>query len=168
MNKGGSSVKGSALGLFLSTTINRIDKKGRVSVPAAFRTALINEAFQGVILFRSYTQRTLEGVGMSAMDEISDRMDNFAFFSEDHDELATALFGESVQLAFDGEGRITLPHDFMVFSGITSEAAFVGLGKKFQIWEPQALEVRKSQARDAVQSKKMILPRSSPQVENKK
>ena len=137
-------------------------------MPAAFRTALANEAFQGIVLFRSYTQRTLEGVGMSAMDEISNRMDSFAFFSEDHDELATALFGESVQLAFDGDGRITLPHDFMEFAGITSEVAFVGLGKKFQIWEPKALEARKSQARDAVQSKKIILPKSGPQAEDGK
>lgn len=160
--------KGIALGLFLSTTINRIDKKGRVSVPAAFRTAMANEAFQGVVLFRSYTQRTLEGVGMSAMDEISGRMDSFAFFSEDHDELATAVFGESVQLAFDGDGRITLPHEFMEFAGITGEAAFVGLGKKFQIWEPKALELRKSQARDAVQSKKIVLPKAGPEAEGGK
>lgn len=102
---------------------------------------------------------------MSAMEDIGGRMDSFAFFSEEHDELATALFGESIQLAFDGDGRITLPHDFMEFAGITGEAAFVGMGRKFQIWEPKALMERKSQARDAVQSKKIVLPRSGPETE---
>ena len=69
------------LGLFLSTFINKIDKKGRVSVPATFRAALSQEDFQGIVVFRSYTQEALEGVGMSSMDVMADRMDdNFAFF----------------------------------------------------------------------------------------
>ncbi len=148
------------MGLFLSTTINKVDKKGRVSVPSGFRAALSGEAFQGVVLFRSYTQKTIEGVGMSAMEAMSARMDdNFAFFSDDHDELATVLFGESMQLGFDGDGRIMLPQAFADYAGITDQVAFVGLGKKFQIWNPDTLEARKSAARDAVQSKKMTLPK---------
>lgn len=148
------------MGLFLSTTINKMDKKGRVSVPSGFRAALAEESFQGVVLFRSYTQKTIEGVGMSAMEAMSDRMDNnFAFFSDDHDDMATVLFGESIQLAFDGDGRITVPQDLADFADINDKVAFVGLGQKFQIWNPENLEERKSAARKSVQSKKMTLPK---------
>ena len=102
------------LGLFLSTVINKVDKKGRVSVPASFRTVMSQEEFQGVVLFQSYTQNAIEGVAMSSMEAMSDRMDDqFALFSDDHDEMATVLFGESIQLAFDGDGRITLPQSMM-------------------------------------------------------
>ena len=148
------------MGLFLSTTINKVDKKGRVSVPSGFRSALAGESFQGIVLFRSYTQKAIEGVGMSAMETISGRMDNnFAFFSDEHDEMATVLFGESIQLAFDGDGRISLPQDFADYAGITDKVAFVGLGQKFQIWNPETLDKRKTEAREAVQSKKMTLPK---------
>lgn len=150
------------LGLFLSTFINKIDKKGRVSVPATFRAALSQEDFQGIVVFRSYAQEALEGVGMSSMDVMADRMDdNFAFFSDDHDEMATVLFGESVQLAFDGDGRITLPQELMESIGLDGQVAFVGLGRKFQMWDPKMLDARKVDARRRVQDKKMTLPKGN-------
>lgn len=148
------------MSLFLSTFTNRVDKKGRVSVPAPFRAVLAGESYQGVVLFPSYTQKALEGVGMGAMEQMGSRMDSqFAFFSDDHDELATVLFGESVQLNFDENGRITLPQNFIDFAGIDGEVTFVGLGQKFQIWTPQEFEKRKAIARDAVTSKKVTLPK---------
>lgn len=148
------------MGLFLSTTINKLDKKGRVSVPANFRTALSAESFQGVILFQSYTHQAIEGVGMSAMEGLSQRIDNnFDFFSDNHDEMATVLFGDSIQCGFDGDGRITLPQDFIDFAGIEDKIAFVGLGQKFQLWKPETFEKRKTEARNALQNKKMTLPK---------
>lgn len=148
------------LGLFLSTTINKVDKKGRVSVPASFRAAMSQEEFQGVVLFQSYTQNAIEGVAMSSMEAMSDRMDDqFALFSDDHDEMATVLFGESIQLAFDGDGRITLPQSLMDAVNVSGQVAFVGLGKKFQIWNPEILTERKERARRAVSDKKMTLPK---------
>ena len=148
------------MGLFLSTFVNRIDKKGRVSVPASFRAALSDDTFQGVVLYPSYKNSAIEGVTMGTMQGLSARMDdNLALFSDDHDELATVLFGESIQLAFDENGRISLPKQFLDFAGIEGEIAFVGLGNKFQIWNPKTLEERKATARDAVKSKGMTLPK---------
>jgi MraZ protein len=149
----------SAVSLFLSTTINRVDKKSRVSVPAPFRTALSAEVFQGVILFQSYTQQAIEGVGMSALQDLSNRIDtHFDLFSDAHDDIATILFGESIQCAFDGDGRITLPQKLCDFAEITDQVAFVGLGQKFQLWSPEKLEIRKQEARKSVQDKSITLP----------
>ena len=148
------------MGLFLSTTINRVDKKGRVSVPASFRAALASDPFQGVVLFKSYTQNAIEGIGMNALEELSARMDdNFAFFSDEHEEMATVLFGESIPCSFDGDGRITLPQSLVDFAGIEDHIAFVGLGKKFQLWKPETFEARRESARKSVISKKITLPK---------
>lgn len=148
------------MGLFLSTTINKVDKKGRVSVPSSFRSALAHENFQGVVLFQSYKHPAIEGVGMAAMESIAQRMDdNFAFFSDDMDELATVLFGDSIQLAFDGDGRITLPQTLMDAVDIHDQAAFVGLGQKFQIWNPEKFEMQKNKSRQSVIDKKVTLPK---------
>ena len=149
------------MGLFLSTTINRIDKKGRVSVPAAFRTTLATEAFQGVILFQSYTKPAIEGVSMQVMEQLNSRLDSHLdFFSNDHDAMATVLFGDAIPLSFDGDGRITLPQTLMEFAGLDDQAAFVGLGQKFQIWAPDAFETERQSARAAVQSKHITLPKA--------
>lgn len=129
-------------------------------MPSNFRAALSSESFQGVVLFQSYTHQAIEGVGMSAMESMSGRIDNnFAFFSEDHDEMATVLFGESIQLGFDGDGRITLPQDFIDFADIDDKVAFVGLGQKFQLWKPETFEKRKADARQSIINKKTTLPK---------
>lgn len=147
------------MGLFLSTIINKIDKKGRVSVPASYRAHLINDDFSGVVLFPSYTQTAIEAVPMSMMETMTGRVDDhFDFFSDDHDDLATVLFGNAVALAFDGDGRITLPQDMMDQGQLNDKVAFVGMGKKFQLWCPDLLKDRQAVALDAVKSKKMTLP----------
>ncbi len=147
------------MALFLSTHINKVDKKGRVSVPAQFRAELINEQFQGIVLFRSHAHPALEGFAWSYMQEISRRLENFDLFSPAQDDLATTVFGESVQLAFDGDGRVVLPQDLMDFAGLSDRASFVGLGNKFQIWDADALEKRRIEARANVKSKGLTLPK---------
>lgn len=145
--------------LFLSTHINKVDKKGRVSVPAQFRDQLAGEKFNGIVLFRSNTQPALEGFAWSYMEEIGRRLDNFDLFSEEQDDLAMTVFGESVQLGFDGEGRVVMPVDLMEFAGIVERAAFVGLGAKFQIWDADILAKRREDARRNVRDKGLTLPK---------
>jgi len=149
--------------LFLSTHTNKVDKKGRVSVPASFRATLADQLTQGVVVFRSHQHDCLEGFDWAKMDEIGDRMDAYDLFSDEQDDLATTIFGESMQLLFDGEGRVVLPLALMEAAHIVDRATFVGLGRKFQIWAPELFEARKSEARSAVQGKKMTVPQSTSQ-----
>ena len=145
--------------LFLSTHINKVDKKGRVSVPASFRATLAGEGFQGIVLFRSNVHMALEGFSFSYMQDLSRRLDDFDLFSAEQDDLATAVFGESVQLPIDGDGRVVLPKDFIDFAGIDEQAAFVGLGAKFQIWEPVSFKSRLETARRQVKDKNLTIPK---------
>lgn len=147
------------MGLFLSTHINKIDRKGRVSVPASFRAILGEEASPGVVLLRSGKFPCLDGFGVSVMEEMSRRLDAFDMFSNPQDDLATTLFGEAVHLPIDRDGRILIPESFMDHGGFSSDrVAFMGLGRKFQIWEPDALEKRKNAARSHVESQALTLP----------
>lgn len=146
------------MALFLSTYTNKVDKKGRVSIPAPFRLALSDQLHHGVVVFSSSQHVCLEGFDWAKMEDISARMDDFDLFSDDQDDLATTIFAESVQLFVDGDGRVTLPQDLMRAAQITSNATFVGLGRKFQIWSPELFDRRKAQARGAVQDKKLTVP----------
>lgn len=147
------------MALFLSTHINKIDKKGRVSVPAQWRAGLADQPFQGVVLFPSNTHTALEGFAWSYMEELSGRLDAFDLFSAEQDDLATAVFAQSVQLPFDGDGRVILPADLIDFARLSEGAAFVGMGAKFQIWSPDALSARKTEARDKVKSSGLTIPK---------
>jgi len=133
--------------LFLSTFQNRIDKKGRVSVPASFRTALAQQPFAGVIAFRSFTAACIEGCGIEFMDRLSASTDRLDFFSPEQDDLTSLIFADSRQLPWDAEGRIMLPEDLAAHAGITDIAAFVGKGRTFQIWNPEAYRVASEEAR---------------------
>ena len=86
--------------LFLSTHINKVDKKGRVSVPAQFRAELAAETFQGVVLFRSNVHPALEGFAWSHMQEIANRLDNFDIYSIDGN-VAVDFVGRYENLADD-------------------------------------------------------------------
>ncbi len=147
------------MALFLSTHTNKIDKKGRVSVPSSFRAELSDESFKGVVLFRSNVHQCLEGFSWSYMQEIGKRLDNFDLFSAEQDDLATSIFGTAVQLSMDGDGRIILPSDLLDFATLDEKASFVGMGAKFQIWNPDNFEQRRDVARQAVQSKGMTIPK---------
>ncbi len=144
--------------LFLSTHQNKIDKKGRVSVPATFRAALATQPFQGIVLFRSTKHPCLEGFDYDTMADLARRLDQFDLFSDDQDDLAAAIFGDSVQLPFDGDGRIGLPDILASHAELTDEAAFVGMGQKFQIWSPRLLNARRYQAFNNIRTKGLTLP----------
>jgi MraZ protein len=123
--------------LFISTFVNKVDRKGRVSVPAAFRTAVANLSFSGIVLFPAINTRALEGSGIDRLEELSARVDALPEFSGDRDALSS-IFADAQQLPFDSEGRIMLPPELCEHAGIVLEggAAFVGFGRTFQIWEP--------------------------------
>ncbi len=129
-----------------------------MSVPASFRSALADQAHQGIVVFASNAHACLEGFDWAKMEEISARMDHYDLFSDEQDDLATTIFGESVQLMFDGDGRITLPGDLIEASGLDGHATFVGLGRKFQIWSPERFAARKADARKSVQAQKLTVP----------
>lgn len=146
--------------LFLSTYTNKIDKKGRISVPAPFRSALVGQAYQGVVLFKGTTHACIEGFDYGTMTEISDRLDHFDLFSNQQDDLATAVFGEAVQCPFDSEGRIGLPDHLVEFAGLGEQVCFVGLGRKFQIWDQVKYEARREAARQNVIKQGLTIPRA--------
>ena len=138
--------------LFLSTYVNKVDKKGRVSVPARYRAQLAKHNFSSVILFPSYTQPAIEGCGEDFMAEMQSRLGAFDPFAEETDDLATSIMSDSIEQTFDSEGRIVLPDDLLKHAGITDSAAFVGRGDRFQIWEPGAAERYKTAARQRAMS----------------
>lgn len=153
------------MALFISTFVNRIDKKGRVSVPATFRSALANQDFSGIYVYKSLTCDALEGCGSDHMNMLDESLTRLDPFSVEYEDLSMQIFGLSSQLPFDGEGRVILPQHLMETVGITDSVAFVGKGRTFQLWEPGAFRIASEEARRrTVQNRPSLLQRPGAPV----
>ncbi len=149
------------MALFLDTFVNKLDRKGRVSVPAPFRQQLATQPFQGIVALPSFKHPAIHCGDLAWLASVSKDLDQVDLFSEQHDDLTAALFADSKQLPFDGEGRIVLPVVLMERAGISELAAFVGRGAYFEIWEPAALDAYKLEARRRALEKGRTLTRRS-------
>ncbi len=145
------------MAIFLSTYVYRVDKKGRVSVPAEFRRVLENQSFQGVIVFKSLQHPALEACSADHMQQLSDSLDTLNVSAEEYELIETTIFGGSFQLPFDGEGRIVLPQQLCEFAGITEEAAFVGRRRTFQIWQPARFAEHEGTSREKARGRDISL-----------
>ena len=133
--------------MFLSTYENKLDKKGRVSVPASFRSYLSNLGYNGIICYPSFNNQCLEAWPQDRIEKVSNAIDSLNPFEEKRDFFATSILSESINLQFDSEGRISLTSKLLKHAKIKNSMVFVGQGKTFQIWEPTMFEKFKVNAR---------------------
>lgn len=141
--------------LFLSTFVNRIDKKGRVSVPARFRAILSERGSSAVVVFPTVNGDAIEACAMSVMEQLLEKIGGFDPFSEDRESFADAIMTEAVELPIDGDGRIMLPEAILAGAGIDGQCAFVGRGDSFQIWNPEAFKLRLAQSKERARQKRL-------------
>ena len=133
--------------MFISSYENRIDKKGRVSVPATFRSHLNSMGFNGFISYPSFNHSALEACSQDRIEKLASTIDSLNPFEEKRDFFATSILSESENLQFDTEGRVSLTEKQLYHAKIKNNVLFVGLGKTFQIWEPNYFEKFKTIAR---------------------
>lgn len=143
--------------LFLSNFQNKIDKKGRVSVPASFRTVLAHQEEQAIIVFRSLQLSAIEGLSASRMEKLAQALDTLDPFSQEYEDWTASIFADAHHLTFDSEGRIQIPEVFCAYAGITDSVAFVGRGKSFQLWNPDEFCAYQATARERLKEKKHML-----------
>ena len=135
---------------FLGTHTNRLDAKGRVSIPAPFRAVLKPDGIGNaqLILRPSHKHACIEGWPPAAFHALAKPLEALDIFSEDHDDLATALYADAWPMEADKEGRIVLPDDLKSHAGLTDSVEFLGRGDIFLIWEPGAAARRRAEARE--------------------
>lgn len=134
---------------FVSTFVNRIDVKGRVSIPARFREILDAQGSRSIYARLSTASSSISAGGSEWMAGLYAMIENHDPSTEAHDDFAYTLLGDTVELTLDSEGRVGFPSDLMRYAQLEESAAFVGLGSHFEVWEPRALELRKINARRA-------------------
>ena len=142
---------------FVSNSTLRLDSKGRVSIPASYRAVLARDGFDGLYCYPALDLPAIDAGGNALMAEIEALIARFAPYSEEREQFAAALYGTSETLKIDGEGRVVLTEPLKTHAGIKDAVTFVGLGHKFQIWEPNRFRAQLAEAKDKVRALKKQL-----------
>jgi MraZ protein len=162
----GSAEREQGMDRFVSTFTNKIDAKGRVSVPAAFRSVLERDGYgsasgPGIYCYPSLDAPALDCGGERLAKKIDGLLASLPDYSNERDELSVALYGDVQVLSIDGDGRIIIPEALRAHAGLLAsggaQVTFVGLGDKFQIWEPGAFDARRKIAREKVEQHRRLL-----------
>jgi MraZ protein len=144
---------------FLGTHTNRLDAKGRVSIPAPFRAVLKPAEAGGapLVLRPSHKHPCIEGWPAAVFEALATPLDALDVFSEAHDDLSTSLYADAFPVEADKEGRIVLPEALVAHANLSESVVFMGNGRIFQIWEPAAAERRRAEARERARSQGLTL-----------
>jgi len=143
---------------FLGTHQNRLDAKGRVSVPASFRAAL--KALDGtavLVLRPSHNHACIEAWPEPVFQTLEKPLAELPEFSDDHIDMAATLYADACRLEADRDGRIMLPSELIGHAGLADAVVFMGLGRMFQIWEPAAANAFRDAARERARVRKAAL-----------
>jgi MraZ protein len=142
---------------FVSTFTNKMDARGRVSLPAAFRAVLERDGYAGgIYCYPSLDAPALDAGGERLAKKIDGLLSGLPDYSDERDELSVALYGDVQVLAIDGDGRIVLPEGLRRHAHLLDQVTFVGLGDKFQIWQPERFAERRARAREKVQDHRRL------------
>ena len=146
---------------FVSNVTLRLDSKGRVSIPAHFRSVLARDGFEGLYCYPALDRPAIDAGGNALMSEIEALIARYAPFSDERERFAMALYGTSETLKIDGEGRVMLSETLKRHAGISDSVTFVGLGHKFQIWESSRFQSGLAEATQKVRELKNELSSQS-------
>lgn len=147
------------LKFFSSSATNKVDGKGRVSIPAPFRKVLQGEDNPVLFLMPEVRgKHAIEGFGESHFAQLADSLTQMHPLSTEYDALVDALAGQAHQLPLDETGRIVLPRELREQAGIEDEAFFVGRVNTFQIWNPKTYQLGKAAMRQTAVANLSKLP----------
>ncbi|MDO9414572.1 division/cell wall cluster transcriptional repressor MraZ [Pararhizobium sp.] len=133
---------------FLSNATNRIDAKGRVSVPSVFRSVLATLDIRDLYCFQDFVFPAISVGGPELLDRFEKQIAGEDPFSPAANQMSLLIHGGGVFMKLDQEGRLMVTDFIRDFTGITTDVTFVGRADHFQLWAPQAFEAMQASARE--------------------
>jgi MraZ protein len=121
--------------MFLGRHAHNLDAKGRLAIPAKFR----DELAAGLVLTRGI-DRCLTIYPIAAWLPLAERVSSLPITDPDARAFRRMVFADAVDLALDAQGRILLPPELRVFSGIDREAIVIGVNTYLEVWSPERWE----------------------------
>jgi MraZ protein len=129
--------------VFKGTYHHRIDAKGRLPVPAAFRRSLGDQGQVVVTLL----DQCLAAYSPSEWAKLEGQLAALPAFSKPVKALTRLLASRAADCEIDVQGRILLPPGLRQAAGLGRDAVVVGVLNRFEVWAPESWEafVRESE-----------------------
>ncbi len=138
---------------FRSEILIKLDKKGRVLLPAAFRDELPADDRNAFVLYHSPNLAgVVNGNSRAGFDAMLERVraellgpkgSLKAALDDESFDPAGHLSAAARTIAMDPDGRFSLPADFAEAIGVSEGVVLAGVGEKFQLWNPGRWQARR-------------------------
>ena len=121
--------------MFKGTYRHRIDAKGRIPVPAAFRRAL-GDTRTGAVVVTLFDQ-CLAAYPPEDWARLEQQLAALPPFSGTAKAVTRLVASRAVDCDLDVQGRILLPPALRTAAGLGREAVVIGVLNRFEIWAPE-------------------------------
>jgi MraZ protein len=120
-----------------------LDAKGRLAVPARYRSVLEKQAKGNFVLTIDTEQKCLLLYPLPEWETIEEKLNDLPSFNPAARRIQRLLLGHANELEMDGNGRILLPSLLREYAGLDKRVMLIGQGKKFEIWHDKTWETKR-------------------------
>jgi MraZ protein len=118
-----------------------IDPKGRLSIPAKFRVALVHYGDRAGDLIVVPNEHSLEVHPLEEWQRIEEKLNAQPMFTPEVRQLSRLYMSRAMEASVDGAGRILLPPDTRKQAGLEKNVTLVGGGRRmFEVWDRPRFE----------------------------
>ncbi|MCG7757055.1 MAG: division/cell wall cluster transcriptional repressor MraZ, partial [Nitrosomonas sp.] len=120
--------------MFRGVTQLSLDAKGRLAIPARYRSELMSTC-SGHLIVTVDPSKCLLIYPQPAWEPIEQKLNNLSSFDSKTRNLQRLLVGNASDVEMDAAGRILLPPPLRLFAGLSKDVVLVGQGAKFELWD---------------------------------
>lgn len=144
---------------FLGSAEGKLDRKGRITVPAIYRRELQKIDDKELILALSSDHNCIEARSRAAFDAMADSIVSLPYFSPKRLDFENWA-AEVEVVRFDDEGRFTLPQKMIDTVGLGEQIRCLGKIERFEIWNGEAADAHLAESRRRRRDEKLTLAAS--------
>jgi MraZ protein len=119
--------------VFLGTHTPRLDDKGRLALPAKFRTEL-----EGGLVITKGQERCLFVFPMAEFSRITELLRSAPVTQRSVRDYSRVFFASASHEVPDGQGRITVPGPLREYAGLSKECVVIGANSRVEVWDAAA------------------------------
>ncbi|WP_251547030.1 division/cell wall cluster transcriptional repressor MraZ [Limosilactobacillus caecicola] len=127
--------------MFMGEFNHTIDNKGRLIIPAKFRSQL-GERF---VITRGMDQ-CLSGYSMAEWDKLKQQLEKLPMTKKNVRQFVRLIYSAAIECEFDRQGRVNLSKTLIDYAKISKKCMIVGVSSHFEIWDETAWQEYSEQA----------------------
>jgi len=122
-----------------------LDAKGRLSIPARYRTELEEQSQGRLVITVQRHGKSLLIYPEPDFQEAAREVQKLSDFEPSEQRFKYLFIGHAMDMDIDGSGRVLVPPVLRALVGIEKKVALVGMTNKFELWDEDAwLEQQRS------------------------